>query len=64
MSKIGKFLICFWRDEGAGPGVEYAVLLIIIALGMAAAAGFLGSAITSALDTGASCLNAGANCSP
>ena len=45
MSKTGEFLACFWRDEGAGIGVEYAVLLIIIALGMGVAAGLLASAI-------------------
>ncbi len=64
MKKTGKFLSRFWADERGSVGTEYGVLMVIISLGMAAAAGFLGSAITSALDAGASCLNAGANCSP
>ena len=62
MSKIAKFLACFWCDEGAGIGVEYAVLLMIIAFGMAVSAVFVAGAISNALESGGSCLNAGAAC--
>ncbi len=64
MKKTGKFLSRFWGDEKGSIGTEYGVLMVIIALGMAVAAGFLGSAIANALTAGASCLNAGTACSP
>ena len=64
MEKTGKFLACFWRDEAAGIGVEYAVLLMIIGFGMTVAAGAVAVAIANALESGASCLNAGLACAP
>ncbi len=62
MEKTGKFLSRFWSDERGSVGTEYGVLMVIIALGMAVAAGLLGTAISNALTSGASCLNAGAGC--
>ena len=62
MKMTGKFLSRFWGDESGSIGTEYGVLMVIIALGMAVAAGFLGTAISAALNSGASCLNAGAGC--
>ncbi len=62
MKKTGKFLSRFWGDERGSVGTEYGVLMVIIALGMAVAAGLLGVAIGNALATGANCLNAGAAC--
>ncbi len=62
MKKTGKFLSRFWSDERGSVGTEYGVLMVIIALGMAVAAGLLGTAISNALTSGASCLNAGATC--
>ena len=64
MKKTGKFLSRFWGDEGGSIGTEYGVLMVIIALGMAAAAGILGVAISDALQSGASCLDAGTACVP
>ncbi len=64
MKKTGKFLSRFWSDEQGSVGTEYGVLMVIIALGMAVAAGLLGTAISNALTTGANCLNAGAACAP
>ncbi len=64
MKKTGKFLSRFWGDEQGSIGTEYGVLMVIIALGMAIAAGLLGAAISNALEAGATCLNAGAGCSP
>ncbi len=62
MKKTGKFVSRFWSDERGSVGTEYGVLMVIIALGMAIAAGLLGTAISNALTSGASCLNAGATC--
>ncbi len=57
MKKTGKYLSRFWGDERGSVGTEYGVLMVIIALGMAIAAGLLGGAISNALTTGANCLN-------
>ena len=57
MKETGKFLSRFWGDERGSVGTEYGVLMVIIALGMAIAAGLLGSAISNAITAGASCLN-------
>ncbi len=57
MKKTGKFLSRFWGDERGSVGTEYGVLMVIIALGMAVAAGLLGTAISNALESGAICLN-------
>ena len=64
MIKSDCFLACFWRDEAGATAAEYALLLAIIAAGMAVAAGTLGSAIASAMNDGASCIDAGITCSP
>ena len=62
MKKTGKFLSRFWGDEQGSVGTEYGVLMVIIALGMAVAAGMLGVAISMALISGADCLTGIANC--
>ena len=64
MSGIIKFFGEFSRDEQGAAAAEYALLLAIIAAGMAVAAGSLGSAISNALDNAATCINDGPNCSP
>jgi Flp pilus assembly pilin Flp len=48
MRKTGDFLAHFWGDEGGAAAAEYALLLAIIAAGLAVAAGTLGSAISNA----------------
>ena len=64
MKLTGEFLSRFWGDEQGSIGTEYGVLMVIIALGMAVAAGFLGSAITNAFNDGAACLNTIASANP
>ena len=62
MRKTGDFLAHFWGDEGGAAAAEYALLLAIIAAGLAVAAGTLGSAISNALDNAATCIEDGPNC--
>ncbi len=64
MSKTGQFLAHFWGDEGGAAAAEYALLLAIIAAGLAVAAGTLGSAISNAMDNASDCIAEGPNCSP
>jgi len=54
----------FWHEEGGASATEYALLLGIIASGIAVAAGTLGSAISNAFDTASNCIAEGPNCSP
>ncbi len=56
------FLQCFRgfsQDECGATAAEYALLLAIVAAGMAIAAGTLGSAISNALDNTSNCINGG-----
>jgi pilus assembly protein Flp/PilA len=62
MRKTGDFLAHFWGDEGGAAAAEYALLLAIIAAGLAVAAGALGSAISNAMDNAATCIEEGPNC--
>ncbi len=62
MRKTGQFVSRFWSDEGGAAAAEYALLLAIIAAGLAIAAGTLGEAITGALDDTSSCINDSATC--
>jgi len=64
MSKTGQFLARFWGDEGGAAAAEYALLLAIIAAGLAVAASTLGTSISNALDNAATCIDDGPNCSP
>ena len=54
------FLARFLREEDGAAAAEYALLLAIIAAGLAVAAGTLGSAISNALDNAATCIEDGA----
>ena len=63
MMKSGAFLARFLREENGAAAAEYALLLAIIAAGLAVAAGTLGSAISNSLDNAADCIDEGANCS-
>jgi len=62
MTGFLKFIDAFSRDERGAAAAEYALLLAIIAAGLAVAAGTLGTAISNALDNSADCINAGPNC--
>ena len=59
-----EFLTGFWRDEDGAAAAEYALLLAIIAAGLAVSAGVLGTAISDALEDGAQCIDDGPNCTP
>jgi len=64
MTKSVKFMARFWREESGAAAAEYALLLAIIAAGLAVAAGTLGSSISNAMDNASSCIEAGPSCSP
>ncbi len=57
MKKTGQFLSRFWSDEGGAAAAEYALLLAIIAAGLAVAAGTLGTAISDALNDTSTCID-------
>ncbi len=59
MTKPVRFIARFWREEAGGAAAEYALLLAIIAAGLAVAAGTLGSAISNAIDNAADCIEDG-----
>jgi len=64
MMKSGAFIVRFLREGDGAAAAEYALLLAIIAAGLAVAAGTLGSAISNALDNASTCINEGPNCTP
>jgi len=45
-----KFLIGLWQDESGAAGAEYALILAIVAVGIALAAENLGGAISGAMN--------------
>ena len=47
------FLASFLKDESGASGAEYALILAIVGAGIAVAAGALGTAISTAVDTAA-----------
>lgn len=59
MTKSVRFLRCFWRDEEGAAAAEYALLLAIIAAGLAVAAGALGTSIQNALNEATDCIENG-----
>lgn len=64
MSGSVGFLTRFWREEGGAAAAEYALLLAIIAAGLAIAAGTLGTAISNAMNNTSTCIDQGPNCTP
>ncbi len=64
MSGLLQFFRGFSRDERGAAAAEYALLLAIVAAGMAIAAVTLGSAISNAMDNMSNCMNEGLSCSP
>jgi len=62
MRKTRELLSRFWNDEEGAAAAEYALLLAIIAAGLAVAAGTLGSAISNAMDNASECIEEGPNC--
>ena len=61
---MSKFLTRFWREESGAAAAEYALLLAIIAAGLAVAAGTLGSEISEAMNEASSCIEDGPTCDP
>ena len=59
---MSKFLTRFRREESGAAAAEYALLLAIIAAGLAVAAGTLGSEISAAMNEVASCIEEGPTC--
>jgi len=51
---MSKLLYKFLRDDTGAAAAEYALILALICTGIAAAAGFLGTNITSAINAAAS----------
>ena len=56
MRKTGKFLAGFWKEEDGAAAAEYALLLAIIAAGMALAAANLGTSIENVLNNTVDCI--------
>ncbi len=65
MNGLFRFFEEFSHDERGAAAAEYALLLAIVAAGMAVAAGTLGSAISNAIDNTSDCITGGpSGCSP
>ena len=62
--RLEDVLNAFWADETGVAGVEYALLLAVIGVGLAVAATTLGTAITNAVGNTSDCINAGTSCTP
>ncbi len=62
MMKSGAFLARFLREENGAAAAEYALLLAIIAAGLAVSAGVLGTAISNAMNNASSCIELGPDC--
>ena len=56
------FLDRFWREEKGAAAAEYALLLAVIAAGLAVAAGTLGTAISGAMNATSNCIDVGPDC--
>ncbi len=64
MCRMAGLFSRFWHEEGGASATEYALLLGIIASGIAVAAGTLGSAISNAMGNASNCIAEGPDCSP
>ena len=64
MRKTHQELSRFWHDQEGAAAAEYALILAVIAAGLAIAAGTLGSAISSAMDNASTCIDEGPDCTP
>ncbi len=56
------FVKTFLRDDSGASAAEYALILAIVGAGIAAAAGVLGTSISNAMSSAASCIDAANNC--
>lgn len=55
-------IVKFWKDENGAAAAEYALLLAIIAAGLAIAATSLGEAIFDAMNNTTDCINDTSSC--
>ncbi len=62
MRKTRELLSRFWNDEEGAAAGEYALLLAVIAAGLAVGAGTLGSAISNAMENASNCIDEGPDC--
>lgn len=62
MRKPYTLLSRFWKDESGAAAAEYALLLAVIAAGLAVAAGLLGTAISDAMNLTTDCINDQTTC--
>ena len=62
MRQTRELLRRFWSEEAGAAAAEYALLLAVIAAGLAVAAGTLGSSISNAMENAASCIEEGPDC--
>jgi pilus assembly protein Flp/PilA len=60
MRNLTNYLKSFWADESAISSVEYALLLAVIAAGVAVMAGNLGTQVQAKLQAACNALTAGA----
>ena len=58
MMGMAKVLRRLWKDESGISSVEYALLLALIAAGIAVAATALGTAVSNEINDAAECINA------
>ena len=58
MSRFGKFIADFGKDQSGASAAEYALILAIVTTGIAGAVIFLGDEVNEAIDRAASCLEA------
>jgi pilus assembly protein Flp/PilA len=54
---MSNFLKTLWTDESGAAGAEYALILAIVAVGIALAAGNLGGAISGAIQSASDCID-------
>ena len=52
-----KFFIDLWKDEDGAAAAEYALILAIVAAGIAVAAGVLGTAVSGAMTNASGCID-------
>lgn len=56
MRNTRSFFVKVWKDEGGASAAEYALILAIVATGIAGAAFILGGAITGAMNDATNCI--------
>ena len=63
MKSITRYISKFTQDESGASAAEYALILAIVGAGIAAAAIFLGGAISTAINDAGTCITTdGATC--